>query len=103
MEYSLLLLRGEQLSRGILSSILAAIDGFVSGDGNIAELQSQLEANSSALDRTYEPLTREINALDADLEEIQFTMLSDEQRPAVILKLESIREAVISALDRCEH
>jgi hypothetical protein len=91
------------MSRQILMAINSAIDSFVAGHSDIADLQAQLEANSSALDRSHEPLNSELRSLDADLEEIQFTMLKDEQRPAAIFRLDRVKEAVASALERSER
>jgi ABC-type phosphate transport system auxiliary subunit len=91
------------MSRQILAAISSAIDDFISRKSDIADLQAQLEAQSSALDRSYEPLNSELRSLDADLEEIQFTMLQDEQRPAAVFRLEPVKEAVASALERAEH
>jgi ABC-type phosphate transport system auxiliary subunit len=86
------------MSRQILMTISSVIDDFIAGRSDIADLQERLEANSSALDRSYEPLNSQLRSLDADLEEIQFTMLKDEQRPAAVFRLEPVQEAVASAL-----
>jgi ABC-type phosphate transport system auxiliary subunit len=90
------------MSRQILMAISSAIDDFMSERSDIADLQERLEANSSALDRSYEPLNSQLRSLDADLEEIQFTMLKDEQRPAAIFRLEPVQEAVSSALEQSD-
>jgi ABC-type phosphate transport system auxiliary subunit len=75
----------------------------MAGRSDIADLQQRLEANSSALDRSYEPLNSQLRSLDADLQEIQFTMLQDEQRPASIFRLEPVQEAVSSALQQSDE
>lgn len=86
------------MSRSILEDALEAIDSFVSGLGDIADLQSRLEADASALDRSFDCVIRELRSLDSDLEEIRFARLRDEQRPAAILRLDPVRESVVAAL-----
>jgi hypothetical protein len=40
----------------------------------------------------------QLRSLDADLEEIRFARLHDEQMPAAILRLDPVRESVFAAL-----
>ena len=91
------------MSRAVLQNVLTAIDNFVGGFGDIADLQSALQANASALDRSFAGVIRELRSLDADLEEIRFARLRDEQRPAAVLRLDPVRESVVAALDKCEN
>lgn len=86
------------MSRSILEDVLQAIDSFAGGLGDIADLQSRLEADALALDRSFDRVIRELRSLDADLEEIRFARLRDEQRPAAILRLDPVRESVLAAL-----
>lgn len=86
------------MSRPILEDVLQAIDSFVGGLGDIADLQSHLEADASALDRSFDRVIGELRSLDADLEEIRFARLRDDQRPAAILRLDPVRESVLAAL-----
>jgi hypothetical protein len=86
------------LSRPILEDVLRAIDSFVGGLGDIAGLQSRLEADASALDRRFDRVIHELRSLDADLEEIRFGGLRDEQRSAAILRLDPVRESLLAAL-----
>lgn len=91
------------MSRPILEDALQAIDSFVSGLGDIADLQSRLEADASALDTSFDYVTRELRGLDSDLEEIRFARLLDEQRPAAILRLDPVRESLLAALAEIEE
>jgi hypothetical protein len=88
------------LSRAVLEDALRAIDDFIGGVGEIADLQARLEADASALDRSFDSVIKELRSLDADLEEIRFARLLDEQRPAAIFRLESARESVAIALEK---
>lgn len=90
-----------ELSYPILENVLSAIDSFVSGIGDIADLQARLQADASALDRRFDSVIRELQSLDADLEEIRFARLRDEQRTAAVLRLDAVRESVTAALDEC--
>jgi hypothetical protein len=89
------------LSRAILENIIGTIDGFISGQCEIAELQGRLEADASALGRSHYELVNELQRLDADLEEIRFARLRDEQRPAAVLRLDPVRESALEALGKC--
>lgn len=86
------------MSRPILEDVLLAIDSFVGGLGDIADLQSRLEADASALDRRFDRVIHELRNLDADLEEIRFGRLRDEQRSAAILRLDPVRKSVLAML-----
>jgi hypothetical protein len=89
------------LSRAVLEDALSAIDEYIGGGGDIGDLQARLAADASALDRTYSGVVDELRGLDADLEEIRFARLLDEQRPAAVFRLESARESVAAALRNC--
>jgi hypothetical protein len=86
--------------RGILLALLRAINDLDAGRSSIAEVQQRLEANASALDNSAGELVQALRAVDADLEEIQFTMLLDEQHPAAVFRLDPIRAMVAAELSR---
>ncbi len=86
------------MSESILLGLGQAIDGFVVGQISLPELQARLAAGASALDTSYSELVEELRRVDSDLEQIQFTMLQDEQAPAAIFRLDATRDAVESAL-----
>lgn len=86
------------MSQAILARLVSTIDNFISGQYQIGDLQAELDASRSALDRSYGELVRELENLEADLEEIRFSRLLDEQRPAAILKIDRVRESLVEAL-----
>jgi hypothetical protein len=88
------------LSRAVLEDALQAIDEFISGLGDIHDLQSRLEADASALDATFAGVVRELHGLDADLEEILFARRREGQRAAVAIRLAPVRESLVAALDK---
>jgi hypothetical protein len=86
--------------RAILVAILRAIDDLEAGRSSIAEVQQQLEANALTLDRSAGDLVQALRAVDADLEEIRFAMLLDEQHPAAVFRLDPVRAMVAAELGR---
>ena len=85
------------MSRSILEDTLKAIDSFVSGLGDVADLQARIEGDASALDTSFDCVIRQLHSLDS-LEEIRFARLRHDQRPAAILRLDPVRESVLAAL-----
>lgn len=88
------------MARQILLAIRHSIDRFLDGVDDLAELQTQLVANASALDRRLLDLSGELEAIEADLERIRFAVLRDEQRPAATLRIERTRQMIVDALAR---
>jgi ABC-type phosphate transport system auxiliary subunit len=91
-----------EVTCSLLVALQRSIDDFLAGRCDIAELQARLAMNASALDRSFSELTEELRGLDADLEEIQFTMLRDEQRSAAVFRLARAHQLLVAAMKRCE-
>jgi hypothetical protein len=87
-----------ETNRAVVASLLEAIDNFMTGDLGIEEIQGKLQVGVGLLERGSVDLAAPIRLAEADLEEIQFTMLQDEQRPAAVFRLDSLREELESAL-----
>jgi hypothetical protein len=88
--------------KAILTGILAVIDDLTMGTSDIAEAQERLGAYATALDRSAGELSERLRGADADLEEIQFAMLLNEQRTAAVLRLDPLRNLVAAELGRLE-
>lgn len=88
------------MATSLLTSISRAVDEFISGRYDLEALQEQLSDNAGALDNTYGELRSELEAVDADLEVILYTVPPNEQRAAAVARLERIRELVAWALSR---
>lgn len=87
-----------KVNRSVLQVTVRAIDAFINDEMSIADMQAQLQNSFSFLERGSDVLAEEIRLAEADLEEIQFTMLLDEQRPNVIFRLERLRDVILSEL-----
>jgi hypothetical protein len=88
-----------ETNRAIITSLIDSIDDFVDGKLEIADVQSRLQARVDLLERTPRDLISVVRAAEVDLERIQFTMLLDEQRPAAVFRLDSLRAALQAALE----
>jgi ATP-dependent protease HslVU (ClpYQ) ATPase subunit len=87
-------------NHALVVSLLKAIDGFVTSDLGIEEIQGRLEVCMELLERGPEDFATPIRDAETDLEAIQYTMLLTEQRPAAVFRLDSLREALASRLRR---
>lgn len=87
-----------KVNRSVLQVTVRAIDAFINDEMSIADMQAQLQNSFSFLERGSDVLAEEIRLAEADLEEIQFTMLLDEQRPNAIFRLERLRDVILSEL-----
>lgn len=87
-----------QTNRAVVASLLAAIDDFMTGGLGIEEIQGRLQVGLGLLERGSVDFAAAIRLAEADLEGIQFTMLLDEQRPAAVFRLDSLREELESGL-----
>ncbi|MGH3544401.1 MAG: hypothetical protein ACRDPW_00470 [Mycobacteriales bacterium] len=90
-------------NRMVVSAILDAIDGFVAGELDIPDIQVRLQSGLGILERGLDDVSSAIRIAEADLEEIQFTMLLDEWRPAVVFRLDSLRGQLSAALADAEQ
>lgn len=78
--------------------LVESIDEFVSGVIQIDELQSRLASSLDLLEMDGSFVRHSIRAAEADVEEIRFTMLLDEQRPAVTFRLDDLRSTLLEEL-----
>lgn len=74
--------------------VLEAIKNLENGRSSLAETQSVLESVAPLVENDGSGLENAIRLAAADLEEIQFTTLRDEQVPAAIFRLDNLRAAV---------
>jgi hypothetical protein len=88
-----------ETNHAIIASLIDSIDQFEAGDLGITEVQELLQMSFDLLERGPQDFASAIRLAEADLEEIQFTMLLDEQRPAAVFRLDSLREALQSGLE----
>jgi hypothetical protein len=97
-------------NRAALASLFKTIENFVSSDrgseeidNDIAEVQWKLDVTVDLLERGFVDLATPIRVAEADLEEIRFARLREEQRPAAILRLDELRGELESQLAKDEE
>jgi len=78
--------------------LVEAIDEFVSGAIEIDDVQSRLASSLDLLEMDGSSVQHSIRAAEADVEAIRFTMLLDEQRPAVTFRLDDLRSTLLEEL-----
>lgn len=97
-------------NRTALESLFRSIDDFTASDGGneeidneIADVQWKLDVTVDLLERGLVDLATPIRVAEADLEEIRFARLRDEQRHAAILRLDELRGELESRLAKDEE
>jgi hypothetical protein len=81
----------------LTEEVLTAIRNLEDGTSTIAEVQSVLESVVPLCENDGSNIRNAVRLAEADLEEIQFTTLLDEQVPAAIFRLDNLRGAVQGA------
>src|SRR5262245_37259623 len=78
-------------NRGVVRSLIEDMDRFTGGEIELDEMQAQLVMALSLFERDGSTAHEAVGAAEADAEEIRHTMLLDEQRPAVVFRLDQLR------------
>lgn len=78
----------------VAQSVLAAISDLVVGTCTLAEVQAVLQSAISRFENDGSGVAEAVRLAEADLEEIQFTTLLDEQVPAAIFRLDELRASM---------
>lgn len=84
---------------GVAARLSTAIQDFDAGLLSLAEVQSALQSAIPLFDDDGSGVADFVRLAEADLEEIQFTVLLDEQRPAAIFRLDELRATLGSTGD----
>jgi hypothetical protein len=85
-------------NRGVVTRLAGKIDAFTSGKIELDEMQSQLQAALTLFERDGSTACEAVRLAEADVEEIRFTMLLDEQRSAAVFRLDELRETLTAEL-----
>jgi hypothetical protein len=85
-------------NREAVTRLIGDIDRFTGGEIRLDEMQSQLQAALTLFERDGSTARESVRLAEADVEEIRFTMLLDEQRPAAVFRLDQLREALTTEL-----
>lgn len=85
-------------NREVVTRLIGDIDRFTGGEIGLDEMQSQLQAALTLFERDGSTAREWVRLAEADVEEIRFTMLLDEQRPAAVFRLDQLRETLTTEL-----
>jgi hypothetical protein len=80
-----------EYSRGVMVRLIDSIDDFQNGAIELDDLQARLQSSITLLETDARAARDAIRLAEADVEEIRHTMLLDEQRAAVIFRLDDLR------------
>lgn len=89
-------------NEAVLQALLDALDEFTRGRLSMEDVQRRLQSSLDLLERGAAGLHDDVRLAEADLEEIRFTMLLDEQRSAAVFRLDPLRAAIADRLGTSE-
>lgn len=81
-------------NRTILDRVRNSAAGFASGDIEMDDVQAVLQSTAGLFENDGSGAAELVRLAEADIEEIRFTRLLDEQRPAVTFRLDALIEAL---------
>jgi hypothetical protein len=79
------------INAGVAARLSTAIQDYESGLLSLGEVQSALQSAIPLFENDGSGAADFVRLAEADLEEIQFTVLLDEQRPAAVFRLDELR------------
>jgi hypothetical protein len=82
----------------VLLALLDSLDEFTRGRLGLEDVQGRLQSSLNLLERGAGSLHDDVRLAEADLEEIRFTLLLDEQRSAAVFRLDPLRAAIADRL-----
>ncbi len=88
-----------EYNRSVASDVLVAIAGLGEGSKSFAEVEGALQGALARFDSDGSGVHNAVRAAETDLEAIQFTRRLEEQRPAVIARLDELRAFIETASD----
>lgn len=80
-----------EYSRGVVVRLIDSIDDFQKGAIELDDLQARLQSSSTLLETDARAAQNALRLAEADVEEIRHTMRLDEQRGAVVFRLDDLR------------
>ncbi len=81
-------------NQSILARIRQAAATFASGEIELDDIQAVLQSSLGLLENDGSGVSDLVRLAEADIEEIRFTQLVDEQRPAVTFRLDALLDAL---------
>lgn len=74
----------------LLGRLRASVQDFMTGKLGLDEIQAALQSTLGLLENDGSGVGEALRLAEADVEEIRFTRLLDEQRPAVVFRLDEL-------------
>jgi hypothetical protein len=74
----------------LLGRLRASVQEFMTGTLGLDEIQAALQSTLRLLENDGSGVAEALRLAEADVEEIRFTRLLDEQRPAVVFRLDEL-------------
>lgn len=85
---------------GVLTRLIHAIDDCQKGEIEIDDMQARLQSALTLLETAGDAARHAVRLAGEDLEEIRFTMLLEEQRPAAVFRLDDLRATLSDVLSQ---
>lgn len=85
-------MRMNEHNTALAGRLLRDILAFDSGDSTIDAVHSQVQSSVAVFDNDGSGVASLVRLAEADIEEIRFTMIDVEQREAVRVRLQELRE-----------
>jgi len=79
-----------EYNRDVLGGLRASVQEFIVGELDLEEIQSALQSALGLLENDRSEVVEAVRLAEADVEEILFTRLLDEQRSAVVFRLDQL-------------
>lgn len=79
-----------EYNRDLLRGLRVSVQGFIVGELDLEEIQSALQSALGLLENDGSEVVEAVRLAEADVEEIRFTRLLEEQRSAVVLRLNQL-------------
>jgi hypothetical protein len=79
-----------EYNRDVLGGLRASVQEFIVGELDLEEIQSALQSASGLLENDGSEVVEAVRLAEADVEEIRFTRLFEEQRSAVVFRLDQL-------------
>ncbi len=79
-----------EYNRALLSGLRASVQEFIVGELDLDEIQSALQSAFGLLENDGSEVAEAVRLAEADVEEIRFTRVLDEQRSAVVFRLDQL-------------
>ena len=88
-----------EYNAAVAQGVLTAIADLEAGKCTLAEAQAVLQSAIPRFENDGSGVAEAVRLAEADLEEIQFTTLLDEQVPAAIFRLDELRASIEGSAD----